>query len=182
MQYVAISSVKSDILACRNQVAGALGALGLAALGDALLGDDAQIDRWWAWVDDDTTSTSATSSLLSTLNQMDVAWQQRDRDNVIIKHYADYKRDLEGEMRDLARQSARGHRQRDQAPGRHERRQHEQRNADPPARSLAEHATVGLTSRRESCGSAQLSTSLRERREVASTVHAPPTGRKGGPV
>ena len=39
-------TVKSDILACRNQVAGALGALGLAALGDALLGDDAQIDRW----------------------------------------------------------------------------------------------------------------------------------------
>ncbi len=39
-------TVKSDILASRTQVAGALGALGLAALGDALLGDDAQIDRW----------------------------------------------------------------------------------------------------------------------------------------
>jgi hypothetical protein len=62
------------------------------------------IDRFWAWVDDDTPPTSATSSLVSTLNQMDVAWQQRDRDNVIIKHYADYKNDLEGEMRDLARQ------------------------------------------------------------------------------
>src|SRR5436190_14819349 len=62
------------------------------------------VDRWWAWVDDDTPPASATSSLLSTLNQMDVAWQRRDRDNVIIKHYADYKQDLEGEMRDLARQ------------------------------------------------------------------------------
>ncbi len=61
-------------------------------------------DRWWAWVDDDTPPTAATSSLLSTLHQLDVAWQQRDRDNVIVKHYADYKRDLEGEMRDLARQ------------------------------------------------------------------------------
>jgi hypothetical protein len=41
-----LDAVKADILAHRDQVAGALGALGLAALGDALLGDDAQIDRW----------------------------------------------------------------------------------------------------------------------------------------
>jgi aryl sulfotransferase len=65
---------------------------------------EAFVDRFWAWVDDDTLPPAATSSLLSTLNQMDVAWRQRDRDNVIIKHYADYKNDLEGEMRDLARQ------------------------------------------------------------------------------
>jgi hypothetical protein len=39
-------AIASDILACREQVAGALSALGLPALGDALLGDDAQIDRW----------------------------------------------------------------------------------------------------------------------------------------
>lgn len=41
-----LDAVTADILASRNQVAGALGALGLAALGDALLGDEAQIDRW----------------------------------------------------------------------------------------------------------------------------------------
>jgi hypothetical protein len=41
-----IDSIKSDILACREQVAGALRALGLPALGDALLGDEAQIVRW----------------------------------------------------------------------------------------------------------------------------------------
>jgi hypothetical protein len=41
-----IDMITSDILACREQVAGALSALGLPALGDALLGDDAQIDRW----------------------------------------------------------------------------------------------------------------------------------------
>jgi hypothetical protein len=41
-----IDMIASDILACREQVAGALSALGLPALGDALLGDEAQIDRW----------------------------------------------------------------------------------------------------------------------------------------
>lgn len=41
-----IDTIASDIMACREQVAGALSALGLPALGDALLGDEAQIDRW----------------------------------------------------------------------------------------------------------------------------------------
>jgi hypothetical protein len=41
-----IDTMKSDILACREQVAGALRALSLPALGDALMGDDAQIVRW----------------------------------------------------------------------------------------------------------------------------------------
>jgi hypothetical protein len=41
-----VDAIKTDILACREQVAGALSALGLPALGDALLGDDAQIERW----------------------------------------------------------------------------------------------------------------------------------------
>ncbi len=39
-------AVKADILACRDQVASALRALGLSALGDALLGDEAQVQRW----------------------------------------------------------------------------------------------------------------------------------------
>jgi aryl sulfotransferase len=64
---------------------------------------EATEDRFWAWVDDDTPPATATSSLLSTLHHLDAAWQRRDRDNVIIKHYADYKSNLEGEMRDLAR-------------------------------------------------------------------------------
>jgi len=41
-----LTAVKSDNLASREQVAGALGALGLAALGVALMGDEAEIDRW----------------------------------------------------------------------------------------------------------------------------------------
>lgn len=39
-------SIKSDILRCRDQVAGALRALGLPALGDALLGDDVDMVRY----------------------------------------------------------------------------------------------------------------------------------------
>lgn len=39
-------AVKSDILKCRDQVAGALRALGLPALGDALLGDDVDTVRY----------------------------------------------------------------------------------------------------------------------------------------
>ena len=39
-------AVKSDIMACREQVASALGALGLSSLGDALLGDDERITRY----------------------------------------------------------------------------------------------------------------------------------------
>jgi hypothetical protein len=39
-------AVKSDILKCREQVAGALRALGLPALGDALLGDDEHTVRY----------------------------------------------------------------------------------------------------------------------------------------
>jgi hypothetical protein len=39
-------AVQADILTCRNQVAGALRALGLPALGDALLGDENQAARY----------------------------------------------------------------------------------------------------------------------------------------
>ncbi|MGH3823922.1 MAG: hypothetical protein ACRDRA_13990 [Pseudonocardiaceae bacterium] len=41
-----VDAMKSDIMNCRDKVASALGALGLAALGDALLGDDEQIMRY----------------------------------------------------------------------------------------------------------------------------------------
>jgi hypothetical protein len=39
-------AIKTDILACREQVAGALRALGLSALGDALLGDEDELTRY----------------------------------------------------------------------------------------------------------------------------------------
>lgn len=40
-----IDAIKSDILTYRNQVAGALTALGLPALGDALLADNPRVDN-----------------------------------------------------------------------------------------------------------------------------------------
>jgi hypothetical protein len=41
-----VDAMKSDIMKCRDQVASALRALGLPALGDALLGDDVQTARY----------------------------------------------------------------------------------------------------------------------------------------
>lgn len=41
-----VQAIKTDIMACREQVASALGAFGLSALGDALLGDDENITRY----------------------------------------------------------------------------------------------------------------------------------------
>lgn len=41
-----VDAMKSDIMACRDRVASALGALGLPALGDALLGDEAAGARY----------------------------------------------------------------------------------------------------------------------------------------
>lgn len=41
-----VDAMKADIMKCRDQVASALRALGLPALGDALLGDDVQTARY----------------------------------------------------------------------------------------------------------------------------------------
>lgn len=41
-----VDVMTADIMQCREKVAGALGALGLASLGDALLGDEAQTARY----------------------------------------------------------------------------------------------------------------------------------------
>jgi hypothetical protein len=59
-------------------------------------------ERFWQWVDDDAPAERAVSSLLSTLAQLDVAWQRRARDNVVVIHFNDLKRDRESQMRALA--------------------------------------------------------------------------------
>jgi hypothetical protein len=59
-------------------------------------------ERFWAWVDDDTPPETSASTLRSTLAQLDVAWQRRENENVVVLHYADLKADLEGQMRALA--------------------------------------------------------------------------------
>ncbi len=60
------------------------------------------IDRFWAWVDDETPPTQIGSSLLRTLRHFDtVVHPPRDVD-VVLLHYDDLQADLEGQMRELA--------------------------------------------------------------------------------
>lgn len=65
---------------------------------------DAQIDRFWQWVDDPTDPTSArgTASLAATVHHLATYWAVRDRPNVVLFHYDDLKTDLADQMRRLA--------------------------------------------------------------------------------
>jgi aryl sulfotransferase len=55
------------------------------------------------WIEDDTAPTSTESSLRSVVAHLDGAWKRRHEPQIIIVHYGDLARDLEGEMRRLAR-------------------------------------------------------------------------------
>jgi hypothetical protein len=65
----------------------------------------AQIDRFWEWVDDDR-PIADWDSLPKTLHHLTTFWDARDRSNITIWHYDDLRRDLEGEMRMLAKRLA----------------------------------------------------------------------------
>jgi hypothetical protein len=58
--------------------------------------------RFWHWVDNPSLPVHVTCSLRSTLHHYDLALAALDRPNVVVLHYSDLKRDLEGEMRRLA--------------------------------------------------------------------------------
>jgi aryl sulfotransferase len=58
------------------------------------------VERFWRWVDSDDPSGF---TLRATLHHLDTFWQARDRDNIVLLHYADLTHDLEGQMRALAR-------------------------------------------------------------------------------
>jgi hypothetical protein len=60
------------------------------------------VDRFWEWVDDDRPVTE-TFSLHATLHHLETFWAVRERPNVVMVHYADLQRDLEAEMRRIAR-------------------------------------------------------------------------------
>jgi hypothetical protein len=60
-----------------------------------------QMERIWQWVDDDTPVTQ-TMSLALTLHHLQTFWDARDRPNIVMLHYDDLEKDLEGEMRTLA--------------------------------------------------------------------------------
>jgi aryl sulfotransferase len=60
-------------------------------------------ERFWAWVDEPTPPEQNASSLHASLRHLETFWKARDRPNVVLLHYDDLKRDLEGQMRMLAR-------------------------------------------------------------------------------
>lgn len=59
-------------------------------------------ERFWHWVDDRTSPTESSSSLLRTVRHIESFWDARDAVNVVVLHYVDLKADLEGQMRALA--------------------------------------------------------------------------------
>lgn len=63
---------------------------------------DDPVERFRAWVDNDTAPTLVGSSLWAVLHHIDTFWTVRDRANVALFHYSDYEADLEGEMARLA--------------------------------------------------------------------------------
>jgi hypothetical protein len=63
---------------------------------------ETQEERFWAWVDDDAPAENTTSSLKSMFNFLSVTWPLRERDNVVLLHYADMKANREAVMRELA--------------------------------------------------------------------------------
>jgi hypothetical protein len=63
---------------------------------------DAERDRFWQWVDDDTPSTQVGSSLRRTVEHLQMFLGASDDLDVVCLHYDDLKADLEGQMRGLA--------------------------------------------------------------------------------
>ena len=54
--------------------------------------------RFWAWVESDAPIALAASSLASMMHHLATFWAVRDRSNVVLVHYSDLQRDLQGEM------------------------------------------------------------------------------------
>jgi aryl sulfotransferase len=82
-----------------------------SAVGNDDLGDffvdgiperpESEADRFWHFVDDEHPIEEWTN-LASTLHHLQTFWDVRDRPNVVMLHYDDLRRDLEGQMRALA--------------------------------------------------------------------------------
>jgi hypothetical protein len=59
-------------------------------------------ERFWRWVDDETSPQEASSSLLRTLLHVETFWEAESTIDVVMLHYHDLTTDLEGEMRALS--------------------------------------------------------------------------------
>ena len=60
------------------------------------------LDRFWRFVDGSNEGELKRVNLASTMHHLATFWEVRDRPNVVLVHYADLRRDLEGEMRRIA--------------------------------------------------------------------------------
>ena len=62
---------------------------------------ETEIERFRDWVDDPTPETEA-MNLQHTMHHLRTFWDARDRPNIVMLHYDDLQRDLDGQMRRLA--------------------------------------------------------------------------------
>ncbi len=60
------------------------------------------LERFWHWMDQSPAGEVAHDNLASTMHHLATFWAMREQPNVVLVHYADLQRDLEGEMRRLA--------------------------------------------------------------------------------
>ena len=60
------------------------------------------VERFWRWVDEPNRGELAKDSLAWTMHHLVTFWEAREQPNIVLVHYADLQRDLEGEMRRLA--------------------------------------------------------------------------------
>jgi hypothetical protein len=58
--------------------------------------------RFWRWVDASSDGELTGVNLASTMRHLATFWEAREQSNVVLVHYADLVRDLEGEMRRIA--------------------------------------------------------------------------------
>lgn len=61
------------------------------------------VARFWRWVDDSSRGELTNANLASTMHHLATFWEMREQPNVVLMHYADLRRDLEGEMRRVSR-------------------------------------------------------------------------------
>jgi hypothetical protein len=60
------------------------------------------LTRFWRWVEGPRADDLRRVNLASTMHHLNTFWEVREQPNVVLVHYADLQRDLEGEMRRVA--------------------------------------------------------------------------------
>jgi hypothetical protein len=69
---------------------------------EVLVPPEAEVDRFWQWIDNPEPIADTVAGLAFTLHHLGSFFSKRDLPNVVMLHYGDMKDDLEGQMRALA--------------------------------------------------------------------------------